>query len=105
MKTILCSILILIAAEAFADSMRCPDGTVATGDLAVSILPKCSFPTTVIRGGDIEHKGRYTADTNRIIDEWIYDFGPSEFMYKVVIVNGVVSNIENLGKNSKRRSE
>lgn len=103
MKTILCSILILIAANAFADSMRCPEGTVSTGDLAVSVLPKCRFPTTVLRGGDAEHKGRYTADTNRITDEWIYDFGPSGFMYKLRIVNGVVDEIENLGLNSKKR--
>lgn len=103
MKIILCSILILIASNAFADSMRCPDGTVSTGDLAVTILPKCKFPHTVIKGGDTEHKGRYTADTNKIMDEWIYDFGPSGFMYKVTIINGVVSSIENLGLNTVKK--
>jgi len=103
MRVILCSILILIAANAFADSMRCPDGIVSTGDLAVSILPKCKFPNTVIKGGDAEHKGRYTADTNKIMDEWIYDFGPSGFMYKVTVINGVVSSIENLGLSSDKK--
>jgi len=103
MKAIFCSILILIAANAFADSMPCRKGTVSTGDLAVDILPKCGFPTTVIKGGDIEHKGQYTADTNKLMDEWVYDFGPSEFKYKLFIINGVVSSIENLGENSKMK--
>jgi len=103
MKIFLCSILILIAVNAFADSMRCPDGIVLTGDLAVKILPKCRFPNTVIRGGDTEHIGRYTADTNKIVDEWIYDFGPSGFKYKVTIINGVVSSIENLSQNSSKK--
>lgn len=83
--------------------MRCPDGIVSIGELAVSVIPKCKFPNTVIRGGDTERKGRYTADTNKIMDEWIYDFGPSGFMYKVTIVNGVVANIENIGPNSVKK--
>jgi len=103
MKLILCSILILIATNAFANSMRCPDGTVSTGDLAVSVITKCKFPHTVIRGGGTERIGRYTADTNKIMDEWIYDFSPSGFMYKVTIINGVVSNIDYLGQNSNKK--
>lgn len=102
MKIILCTILILIAANAFADSMCCPDGIVSIGELAVTIIPKCKFPNTVVRGGDTERKGRYTADTNKIMDEWIYDFGPSGFKYKLTIINGVVSSIEILGLKSDK---
>lgn len=103
MKIILCSILLLIATNAFADKMRCEDEIVSPGDLAVSVIPKCKFPNTVIRGGDTEHKGRYTADTNKIRDEWIYNFGPSGFIYKLTIINGVVSSIEDLGLDSDKK--
>lgn len=81
--------------------MRCQKGTVSTGDLAVSVIPKCKVPNTVIRGGDIDRKGRYTADTNEIIDEWIYSQSGS--MYKLTIINGVVSSIENLGLNADKK--
>lgn len=103
LKTILCSILILLTVSACAGPMRCPGGTVSTGDLAVSVVPKCKSPNTVIKGGDTERKGRYTADTNKIMDEWIYDFRPSGSMYKLTMINGVVSDIENLGLNSGKR--
>jgi hypothetical protein len=37
------------------------------------------------------------------MDEWIYDFRPSGSMYKLTMINGVVSDIENLGLNSGKR--
>jgi len=38
-----------------------------------------------------------------LLAEWVYDFGPSEFRYKLIIVTGVVSSIENLGDTSKKK--
>jgi len=103
MKIILCSILMLITADAFADSMRCADEIVSAGDLAVSVIPKCKFPNSVIRGGDTEGKGRYTADSNKIMDEWIYESGSSGIRYKLTIINGVVSKIESLGVHADKK--
>ena len=96
MKTILCCILLLTAATAFADTMRCKGGIVSTGDAEVVVLAKCGSPTTVNEYGNVDRKGHHSADINKM-EAWVYNPGPYEFMYRLILKNGVVTSIENLG--------
>jgi len=96
MKTILCCILLLTTANAFADTIRCKGGIVSTGDTEVALIAKCGSPTTVNEYGNVERKGHGSADFNKK-EAWVYNFGPYEFMYRIILKNGVVTSIENLG--------
>jgi len=96
MKTIFCCILLLVTVNAFADTIRCKGGIVSTDDSEVVLLAKCGPPTSVNEFGNIENRGRRSADINRM-EAWVYNFGPYEFMYRVILKNGVVKSVENLG--------
>ena len=76
------------------DSCICRDGIVSKGDLIVEVLKKCGQPAQ-----------KYQREETRIVtrgisivtvDEWIYNFGPNEFMYSLRFENGRVARIESL---------
>jgi len=76
------------------DSCICRNGIVSKGDLIVEVLKKCSQPAQ-----------KYQREETRIltrgisivtVDEWIYNFGPNEFMYSLRFENGRVARIESL---------
>jgi len=96
MKTFLCFIFLMITATVYADTIRCNGGIVSTGDSEVVLLAKCGSPTTVNEYGNVEHKGYRSADINKM-EAWVYNFGPYEFMYRIILKNGVVKSVENLG--------
>ena len=95
MKTILCLILTLTATTAYADTMRCKGGIISTGASDIEVIAKCGPPTSVNEYGNVEHRGHRSEDINRM-EAWTYNFGPYEFMYKLIMKNGVVSRIESL---------
>jgi Protein of unknown function (DUF2845) len=96
MRIVLCAVFLLCAATAGADTMRCKKGIISTGDSDAVLLAKCGSPTTVNPYGSVENRGRSSADINRL-EAWLYNFGPYEFMYRVILKNGIVTTIENLG--------
>ena len=65
--------------------MRCGTEIIQTGDSALRVLAACGKP----QAGDPE-------DVDE--GEWTYNFGPDEFMMKVVIMNGKVQRFEQLGR-------
>ena len=73
-----------LAVQADAD-MRCGTEIIQTGDSALRVLEACGKPLA----GDPE-------DVDE--GEWTYNFGPDEFMMKVVIMNGKVQRFEQLGR-------
>jgi hypothetical protein len=64
------------------DSLECSGGTVFTGDSQESVLNKCGDPQKVTRQDA----------ASPVI--WIYNFGPSEFVYYVTFTEGVVIRIQ-----------
>jgi hypothetical protein len=72
----------------------CRNGIASKGDLIVEVLKKCGQPAQ-----------KYQREETRIVtkgisivtvDEWIFNFGPNEFMYSLRFENGRVARIESL---------
>lgn len=65
-----------------AASLDCNGGTVSIGDSEDSVRDKCGDPQKV---------------SQRDVDSpiiWVYNFGPSEFVYYVSFTNGMVERIQ-----------
>ena len=71
-----------VAALDETDSLECSGGTVFTGDSQESVLNKCGDPQKVTRQDA----------ASPVI--WVYNFGPSEFVYYVTFTDGVVIRIQ-----------
>ena len=77
-------VLMATALPALAD-MRCGTRLIVTGDSALKMLNRCGKPAV----GDSK---------NLAYGEWIYNFGPENFMIKVTIIDGQVDTFETLGR-------
>jgi hypothetical protein len=67
------SILIFAAEE--TSTMMCDEGVVNIGDADVDVQDKCGQPNS------------------QSMNEWVYDFGPSQPVYKVIFKDGKVERI------------
>lgn len=82
-------------------TMICKGGIVSVGDAIPQVLQKCGPPAfstqweQVEVGGSIKPGVRRTY-TKITVDDWTYNFGPNEFMYRVIFENGEVARIESL---------
>jgi len=84
------------------DSLICRGGLVTIGDTIGEVISKCGEPSHSSSRNDkrIETDSRYSRDrtvTTIRIDDWIYNFGPSQFQYQVIFENGRVARFESLG--------
>jgi hypothetical protein len=82
-------------------TMRCAGGIVSIGDTAGAVAGKCGEPAIVaqrqqssLEGG--RRRGYGAIVTTVAIDDWTYNFGPSQFQYQVTFENGRVTRIESL---------
>lgn len=82
---------LLLGAPALA-AMRCGSELISEGDSVVRLLEICGEPA-------IRNTG------NSGFTEWVYNFGPSEFMIKVLIRNEQVVEFETLGKGYQQGEE
>jgi hypothetical protein len=63
-------------------SFRCSGETVSVGDRQYAVREACGLPEKIsISGGGT-------------VEEWIYNFGPTEFIYYVKFVNGRLERIQ-----------
>jgi hypothetical protein len=98
-------LLFLASAPASAQttgSMRCNGGLVSVGSTAGEVVKKCGEPTySTTRQDSRATRDPYTG-TRRYssisVDDWMYNFGPDRFQYRVVMENGIVALIESLDK-------
>ena len=67
------SIAIFAAEE--ASTMMCDEGVVNIGDADIDVQDKCGQPD------------------NQSTNEWVYNFGPSQPVYKVIFKDGKVERI------------
>ena len=107
MHTTLRSILVVLSVTAVcsaalateSETMRCARGIVSIGDTAGEVLGKCGEPAYAAQRTEKRVDGtryRERTATFAAIDDWTYNFGPNEFMYRVIIENGRVARIESL---------
>jgi len=95
--------LILLQLPATADalqtgSLSCRDGIVSINDTIPDVVKKCGLPAFQDRREETFSAGQRHGRSFEIIavDDWIYNFGPQEFMYEVTFHNGRVARIESL---------
>jgi len=79
-------------------TMRCRNGIVSIDDTIPDVIKKCGLPAFQDRREETRSFGRRHDRSYEIItvDDWIYNFGPQEFMYGVTFRNGRVAMIESL---------
>jgi flagellar basal body-associated protein FliL len=65
-----------------ASDMQCGTEIVSVGASRFDVREKCGAPTSIELG-----QGYNT-------EQWIYNFGPSEFVYYLTFVNGTLERIE-----------
>jgi hypothetical protein len=108
-------IALLSATNAWA--MRCGNQLVNKGDSQASVLKYCGEPVQkseryVLRSGTypsqksginindeslISNDRRYIYGRSEVLlEEWIYNFGPSKFMRLVRFANGIVEDVQTL---------
>lgn len=99
----LCVTLAAAASASAADSetMRCKGGIVSIGDSAGEVVSKCGTPATATQGSKkLVEKGLYGTKTATVttvvVDNWIFNFGPSEFQYQLELQDGRVCRIQSL---------
>jgi len=99
--TMLMCLLALAAAlpraDVYADSLSCAGGIISTDDRSIDVLAKCGPPDFKDSHQEevIERIDRGTTQKVFItVEEWTYNFGPSQFIRIVVLKNGRVSEIQ-----------
>ncbi|WP_136526737.1 DUF2845 domain-containing protein [Geomonas ferrireducens] len=89
------------ASAADSESMRCKGGIVSIGNSAGEVVAKCGEPATATQSSrKLVEKGTYGTKTATVttivVDNWIFNFGPSEFQYQLELQDGRVCRIQSL---------
>ena len=99
--TTLALLLLSFPTLSHAASMRCGTNLVADGATKAHVLAKCGEPETKdFRTETIEVRSRdrgsdtsTAVTTQKNIEEWTYNFGPTRFMQVVIFENGVLTDV------------
>jgi hypothetical protein len=87
-----------IAAPISVFALDCSGDIISEGDSASEVLGKCGQPTSATQREQviIDHHSEERVITPVLIDDWIYNFGPDRFQYRIILRNGRVWQIESL---------
>jgi len=79
-------------------SLSCRNGIFSINDTIPDVINKCGPPAFQDRREETFSAGQRHGRSFEIVavDDWIYNFGPQEFMYEVTFHNGRVARIESL---------
>ena len=82
-------------------TMICKEGIISIGDSAGEVISKCGQPATSTQREDkrIVMRSKNRRDgiiTATSIDDWLFNFGPNQFQYQLLLENGRVARIESL---------
>lgn len=102
--TLMLLLLVAIHAPGFATetgTLRCDGGIVSIGDTAGEVVSKCGQPafTSQREQKKLTDGPKSTRDrtiTAVTVDDWIFNFGPNQFQYQLLLENGRVTRIESL---------
>jgi hypothetical protein len=91
----LLSAVVLLAAPS-ASAMQCGSAVVGPGDHQQTVLDRCGAPSSVTQRyvGVVQPNGGVGY---RVIEQWLYNFGPSQLMRLLEIEGGLVTAEETLG--------
>ena len=95
MKTFLFTVSLALAAQP-CFGMFCDNGVVAEGYTQVEVLKRCGDPDYVT-GPEYRYigiRGRHVDVRRTTVVDWIYNFGPRQFIYTVTFEGGRVVRIE-----------
>ena len=90
----ICTVLTALAITllpAFGQApFRCGDGLVSLGETKEQVLEQCGEPTSTRRSSEFEGEGIPEAP----MEEWVYNFGSTQFTKILIFRNGVLANIK-----------
>ncbi len=96
--------IILAALPGPAECLRCGNNLVDIGDEKIDVLRKCGEPTlvdqweeeeTLIKSPEFNRLGEMKRKRLYVPGEkWVYNFGPTRFIYIVIFKKGVVTEIQ-----------
>ena len=95
MKTFLIATVLALGAQP-CFGMLCDDGVVSKGDTQMEVLKRCGNPDYVT-SPDYRYsgsRGRHVNVKRTTVVDWIYNFGPRQFIYTVTFEGGRVVRIE-----------
>jgi hypothetical protein len=101
---------VLYASAARADTMRCGNKLIATGDTLYDVRGRCGEPAFATRR--VEYRtvsgfapGVGASRTFEVqIDEWTYDFGPQKFVQHLIFEQGYLVRVIS-GHRGQRKPE
>lgn len=106
--------LLLLAATAQADAMRCGTKLVRDGDTQAQVRELCGEPSdiqtrTILRHPYYDRFGQrlYLGDqlTEVPVEVWTYNFGPYKLQRRVRFIDGLIDDIETLGYGYREKAE
>jgi NAD(P)H-hydrate repair Nnr-like enzyme with NAD(P)H-hydrate epimerase domain len=102
--------ILLGAGDAAADGMRCGNRLVSKGDTTYAVRSRCGEPSDATRRvetrterrrvrvacgrGDARCERVQEVSADVVIDEWVYDFGPQQFVRYLTFVDGKLFHVE-----------
>lgn len=98
--------LLVLTALAFAGeaaAMRCGTRVVTTGDYDFQVRARCGEPYWIASYGELLVSGAggpVERRTERVHDEWYYNFGPNRLVHRLTFRDGRLLRIDTLGYGS-----
>ncbi len=106
------------ADDAWADGMRCGSRLVSKGDSTYVVRSRCGEPDDATRRVETRTERRRVrvacgrgdalcdrvqeVSTDVVVDEWIYDFGPQQFVRYLTFFDGKLTRVETGSYGSER---
>ena len=84
-------------AGSYDDAFRCGTDLVLLGDSSYRVRAKCGNPTAREYVGTNYHRG-FPAGELRDVEEWIYNRGPTDFVYTLRFHGGTLTEIYRSGR-------
>jgi Protein of unknown function (DUF2845) len=106
MRAMFTALVLMCAASAHADAMRCGSRLIHDGDTQTAVRDLCGEPSdvqtrSILRRPSYFLNGRYYYFGDALVEVpvevWTYNFGPYKLMRRVRFVDGLVEEIETLG--------
>jgi hypothetical protein len=100
----------LYASDARADTMRCGNKLVATGDTLYDVRGRCGEPAFATRRVEYRTVSGFAPGVSAsrtlevVIDEWTYDFGPRKFVQHLIFEQGYLVFVV-AGRRGQKQSE
>jgi hypothetical protein len=97
MKWLVLLVVLVVAAPAFA--MRCGTDLITTGQYSYEVLEHCGEPieqhfVTQYLGSN----GRFVVLAPFVVEEWIYDLGPTRLQRRLLFQDGQLFQIDTLDR-------